>query len=66
MSPLRRLARDMAKNTSYRRTRTTVLFDSLFEKYWRKKHPMNISVKKKPTIKGHRPVFKEIRTGGNS
>lgn len=56
---LRKLARTTAKNMSYKKSKTTDMFDYFFDKKWRDKgHPANVQYKGAgPTKKGHRPKF---------
>lgn len=59
MSPARRLARTVAKNKSYKQSRTTDMFQYFFSEMWRAKgHPANLNKYScpGPTKKGHRAV----------
>lgn len=59
MSGLRRLARTVAHNQSYRQSHTTDMFGYFFSKGWREKgHPANLNKHSSPgpTKKGHKPA----------
>ena len=56
---LRKLAREVAHNQSYKKGGTTDMFHYYFSKFWREKgHPANLRKDKcpGPTKKGHRPA----------
>ena len=58
MSPMRKLARTVANEKSYKKTRTTDMFGFFFSKEWREKgHYANLNGHSYPgpTKKGHRP-----------
>ena len=57
MSPARKLARTVARNKSYKQSRTTDMFQYFFSVGWRAKgHTANLRKEKVPgpTKKGHR------------
>lgn len=57
MSGLRRLARTVAANKSYKNSRTTDMFAYHFEKEWREKgHPASVNPDK-ATKKKHHPIY---------
>lgn len=49
---MRKLARTVAKNMSYRKCGTMNMFDYFFEKIWRGNHPKSYSLN--PTKKGRK------------
>ena len=56
---LRTLARTVARNKSYKKSRTTDMFGYFFSEGWREKgHTANLNKYKSPgpTKKGHKPI----------
>ena len=59
MSTARKLARTVAKNKSYKKSKTTDMFQYFFSELWRAKgHPANLNKQASPgpTKKGHHAV----------